>query len=305
MPDTLLQSIQEMGLFSAIRDSAPAYPILLWLHLAALIVWGGMMLMTDLRFLGYGFSSDSVSGLIDGLRWPKRISFLIAGVCGLLLFGAKAGQYANNPWFWIKMLLLALLAANAWLLRRGHTADRLKLAGGLSLVLWMAAIGAARGPATVKDIMKSMVDPSADLLFGSVKIVSDDLGLREVQPRTDEEWKDVGARVQVLLDAPEFLSSPGRRAARPRDRAQSPQVENEPAEVQALMDADHADFELHARKLHDAASVVMQAVEAKDKDALFRSLNGVDVACERCHLRYWYPKDKRALEAAREAGILE
>jgi hypothetical protein len=49
----------------------------------------------------------------------------------------------------------------------------------------------------------------------------------------------------------------------------------------------------------------MKAVEAKDKDALLIGLDAIDKACESCHLRYWYPKDKRAQEAAKQDGIIE
>jgi hypothetical protein len=299
-----LQRIEEAGFFSQIRDSAYAYPILLWLHIAALIAWGGMMLVTDLRFLGLALRNASAAEIVEGLRWPKRLTFIAAALGGALLFGAKAGQYAYNPWFWVKITLVVLLAANYLILRRRPNRN-MALAGGLSLLLWMGALGAARGPATVKDIMHSMVDPSGDFLFHSVQMISDERGIREIAPQTDEQWQDVRTRVRVLLEAPEILSAPSRRAARPRDRSKNPAVENEPAEVQKLLDADRADFARRARKLGDAASVAMQAVDAKDKDALLRALDGIDKACEVCHLRYWYPKDRKAVEAARAAGILE
>ena len=48
-----------------------------------------------------------------------------------------------------------------------------------------------------------------------------------------------------------------------------------------------------------------RAVDAKDKDALFSALNDIDQACEGCHVRYWYPNDQRAVQGAKEAGILE
>jgi hypothetical protein len=35
-----------------------------------------------------------------------------------------------------------------------------------------------------------------------------------------------------------------------------------------------------------------------------QGLVGIDQACEVCHLRYWYPRDQRAQEAAKAAGIL-
>ncbi len=307
-----LQRIEETGFFSQIRESAYAYPVLLWLHILALVVWGGLILVTDQRLLGLRPGRDAITDLVTALRWPKRISLTIAALCGILLFGAKAAEYAYNPWFWGKLTLLVLLAANYLLLRRGVFAQpspdqpgRSRLAACLSVVLLVGAIAAARGPATIKDIMHSMVDPSGDFLFQSVQKISDDQGIREIAPRTDAQWDDVGQRAQVLMDVQDLLSAPNLRAARPRDRSLNPGVENQPAAVQALVDAHRADFALRARNLHDAGEVAMRAVEAHDKDGLWQALNGIDRACEGCHVRYWYPNDERAVEAAREAGIIE
>jgi hypothetical protein len=107
----------------------------------------------------------------------------------------------------------------------------------------------------------------------------------------------------VLLEAPNLLQ--GRRAARPRDRSKNPEVESEPEDIQKLLDAESSTFIRRAQRLHDAASVAMKAVDAKDKDALLLGLDGIDKACESCHLRYWYPKDKRAQEAAKQDGLVE
>ena len=48
--------------------------------------------------------------------------------------------------------------------------------------------------ATIKDIMDSMVDPSAEFLFDSVAMVADEHGITEKAPQTDEEWKEVRRR---------------------------------------------------------------------------------------------------------------
>jgi hypothetical protein len=71
------------------------------------------------------------------------------------------------------------------------------------------------------------------------------------------------------------------------------------------LNADRPSFIRRARRLHDAASLAIQAVDAKDKEALFHAIDGIDKACENCHLHYWYPNDKRAQEAAKEDGITE
>ena len=92
-------------------------------------------------------------------------------------------------------------------------------------------------------------------------------------------------------------------AARPKDQSNNPPVENEPEEIQKLLDSGRPDFIRRAQRLQNAASVAMKAVAAKDKDALLLALDGIDRACESCHLRYWYPNDVRAQEVAKAAGI--
>ena len=178
-----------------------------------------------------------------------------------------------------------------------------KLAATLSLLLWIGVVWAARGPATIKDIMHSMVDPSGDFLFRSVQTIADEHGVREIAPHTDAEWENVRERFMILREAPSLLQ--GRRAARPTDRSKNPEVESEPEDIQKLLDTDGSTFIRRAQRLQDAASVAIKAVDAKDKDALLLGLDGIDKACESCHLRYWYPKDKRAREAAKQDGVVE
>jgi hypothetical protein len=283
-----------------------AYPILLSVHIVALIFVGGMVLVTDLRLLGVGMRNYKASDLVNGLRGLKRVGFVLAAVSGLLLVGAKAEQYRfnpNYPWFWVKIALLGLIGVNCLAFRRAPDDSKAKLGAGLSILLWIGVICAARGPASVKDVMHSMVDPSGDFLFHSVRTISDEDGIREIAPQTAAQWEDVRQHLLVLSKAPNLL--PGRRAARPRDRSKNPEVESEPEDIQKLLDTDSATFLIRARKLQDAAGVALKAVDAKDKDALLLGLDAIDKACESCHLRYWYPKDKRAHEAAKQDGVVE
>jgi hypothetical protein len=289
-----------MDFFVYIRGSAYAYPILLSMHVVAIVLGGGMVAATDLRLLGLGMRNNSASDLVNGLRAPKRVAFAFAAASGALLFGANPEQYLHNPWFGIKAALLLLTVANYLAFWR---AGKLKLAAALSLLLWIGVIGAARGPATVKDIMHSMVDPSGDFLFHSVQTISDEQGVRELAPHTETEWEDVRQHLLVLYDVPNLLE--GRRAARTRDRSKNPQVESQPEDIQKLLEADPSTFLQRAQKLREAASFAMTAVDAKDKDALRLGLDRIDKACESCHLRYWYPNDKRAHEAAKQEGIVE
>ena len=148
--------------------------------------------------------------------------------------------------------------------------------------------------------MDSMVDPSADFLFESVATIGDEQGIREIAPRTDEEWQEVRRRAIVLLEAPNLLIMQGRAVAGPTDTSQNPAIELQPEQIQALIDADRPAFIERARSLQDAAMLALKASEAKNKDALFAASERIDKACENCHLKYWYPNDQRAQDAARQ-----
>jgi hypothetical protein len=155
---------------------------------------------------------------------------------------------------------------------------------------------------TIKDIMDSRVDPAGDYLFESVVQSSDAKGIHQKQPHTAKQWAEVRHQLQVLIDAPDLLTAPGRKAAHQEDRSRNAQVENQPEQIQRLMDSQHPDFVIRAGRLRDAAKIGMTAAKAKDSKALFKAISGIDKACESCHLHYWYPNDKRAHQAALEEG---
>jgi hypothetical protein len=278
-----------------------AYLAILALHMAALALFGGMVLVTDLRLLGIGMRSYSVEELVNGLRVPKRIGFVLAVVSGALLFGFHPEQNLNNRWFWTKIALLLLLGVNYFLLERDLRSP--KLAGGLSLVLWTGVIFAGRGPATIKDIMHSMIDPSGDYVFESVKQIGDEHGSHQQAPQTAADWDDLRRRLAILQEAPSLLN--GRQAARPRDRSRNPQSESQPEQIEQALDADRPSLLRRARMLQNAAALAMRSVDAKDTKALLQTIDSIDKACENCHLHYWYPNDKRAQQAAKEDGVTD
>jgi hypothetical protein len=155
---------------------------------------------------------------------------------------------------------------------------------------------------TIKDLMDSRVDPAGDFLFESVVTSSDAKGIHHKAPHTARQWAEVRRQIQILIDAPDLITLPGRKAARPEERSRNPAVENQPEQVERLINAQRADFVVRAGRLRDAAKVAMKAADAKDPKALFKAISGIDKACESCHLHYWYPNDKRAHQAAQEEG---
>lgn len=153
---SLTQSIANTDLFTAVRESRLVYPALLATHLATISAFGGMILMTDLRLLGLVMRDTPVSDFVNQLRVWKRAGFVIMVTCGVLLAGSKLNEYYVNPYFQIKMSLLAFTGVHAMVFRRRVYSDAAeidratmmpgvaKLAGGLSLVLWLGIMCAGR-----------------------------------------------------------------------------------------------------------------------------------------------------------------
>jgi hypothetical protein len=148
-----------------------------------------------------------------------------------------------------------------------------------------------RPTSTVKDIMDSIVDPSADVVWDSVEVVVTAQGTEERAPKTDDEWKEVRRRAVSIIEASNMLLVPGRHIARPGEKAENPQIELPPEQIETMVNADRAQWTTLAHGLHDAATEALKAIDARDKTALLYSGDGLDRACENCHLKYWYPPD--------------
>ena len=157
--------------------------------------------------------------------------------------------------------------------------------------------------ATIKDLMDAMVDPSAEYLFDNIVEIVDEKGIIDKTPKTDDEWKEVRRRAVMLVEAPNLLVAPGRKVAKPGEKAEYPEVELHPEQIQKMIDDDRDAFVRRAKRLQDAATLALKAIDARDKKDLFAKLGDVDKACESCHLHYWYPNDKRAKAAAKEEGV--
>ena len=148
--------VQNLEFFSYLRSSGYTFPAILALHLCAISLFGAMIVATDLRLLGWGFRRSSIAAVVDQLRIPKRIGFLLAATCGFLLFCSKAEDYYYNIFFRIKISLFILVAVHALVFRASvynkpaeldgpfGAPVRAKLAAGLSLCLWTCILCAGR-----------------------------------------------------------------------------------------------------------------------------------------------------------------
>lgn len=145
---------------------------------------------------------------------------------------------------------------------------------------------------TIRDVMNSIVDPSADFLWNSVSTIITAKGVERKMPRTDEEWKEVHNRSIALVEATNLLLIPNRHVAREGENADNPDIERAPKDIEAMMTKDRATFLNRIAGLRQAALKMLAAVDAKDVMAVEDAGDTLDKACENCHMTYWYLPDK-------------
>lgn len=144
--------------------------------------------------------------------------------------------------------------------------------------------------ATIKELMDSTVDPSADALWDSVAVVSSKSGEEERKPRTPEEWLAVRRHAITLLEATNLLVMEGRHAA--PAGTQPGEGELSPQQIDHRIASDRAAFIQFAHGLHATATRALSAIDNRDSEALFQAGGDIDAACEACHVTYWYPNQK-------------
>ena len=110
--------IQSIGFLTYIRESGYTYPMILSTHLATIAIFGGMILMTDFRILGWAMKEVPVSEVYGQLRRWKQIGFVIMVTMGLLLATSEMDKYYGNPYFLMKLSLLLLVAVHAIVFRK-------------------------------------------------------------------------------------------------------------------------------------------------------------------------------------------
>jgi hypothetical protein len=152
---SISHDIQNSGLFTAVRQSGLFYPSVLATHLTCIAIFGGMILMTNLRLLGLALKHTPAGTVIESTRGWKRLGFVIMVTCGVLLAGSHLDKYYPNPYFQLKLSLLVLTGIhglifhrgvyyNASLDRKGKLPVQAKLAGGSSLILWLSVLTCGR-----------------------------------------------------------------------------------------------------------------------------------------------------------------
>ena len=114
---------------------------------------------------------------------------------------------------------------------------------------------------SVKQIMKGIVGPAANVVFMSVSATVTKAGIEEKAPHTNEEWEAVGNSALALAEAGNLLMMEGRAV-------------------------DKGEWIKMSQAMIDAAKVALKATEAKSADDVLASGDAINVSCDNCHRRY-------------------
>jgi len=135
-----------------IRNSEYAFPMIEFVHLAALAVIGGAVLIVDMRLLGFGLKKTSVAGLArDAQPWVTG-SLIVMLLTGIALYTSEATKCYASVAFWIKMVSLLLAMIFTYTIKKRVAAGDEKTfsqaagrtVGVVSLALWFGVAWGGR-----------------------------------------------------------------------------------------------------------------------------------------------------------------
>jgi hypothetical protein len=134
-------------------------------------------------------------------------------------------------------------------------------------VVTMGACGCAPAPppfnavADVKQLMESVVEPSADLYWDAVGTIVDAKGSHDFEPQTAEEWEAVRNAAYVVAESGNLLMIGSRVKG-------------------------GGDWMTMARAMTESGRRAIRAAEERDPAAVFDAGGVMYEACTNCHAKY-------------------
>jgi uncharacterized protein DUF6644 len=150
-----LIALEQSALGAAIRQSVWAYPTANVGHILALTLFAGSVAMMDARLLG-AFAAAPPAAIVRPARRMAIAALALMAATGFMLFTAEASHVALNRVFQIKAGLIALGITNALLVARpldraleatpafAPLPGRVRLAGGISVAIWVSVAACGR-----------------------------------------------------------------------------------------------------------------------------------------------------------------
>jgi hypothetical protein len=156
MFQNFFQWLHDTPLADAVRANEMLFPWFESVHVLAITLVLGSIVVVDLRLLGVASRNRPVTRLIREVLPVTWVAFAVAVITGGTLFTSNAIEYAKNFPFQMKMLLLVIAGLNMvafhFLTYRSvaqwdeaaTTPTAARVAGGLSITLWLAIVAFGR-----------------------------------------------------------------------------------------------------------------------------------------------------------------
>jgi hypothetical protein len=158
------------------------------------------------------------------------------------------------------------------------------------------------GTFSIREVMTYIIDPTADYIWDATGADVTAAGIVEHRPETDEDWDVVVRGVVSVAEGAALLKTP-RPVAPADDFVSKNPGELPPAEIQALIDKERGVFNAYADAMRDEALKILEIVKARDVERLTVAGDDLDRTCESCHLHFWYPGDREAVERDRGSRV--
>jgi hypothetical protein len=148
--------VEDSAIADAIRENDLLFPTIESVHVVAICLVVGSILVLDLRLLGLASIQRPVSRLVSAILPVTWGAFALAAGSGFLLFLSNATKYLANGCFIAKMLLICAAGVNMLVFHWVSARDlpqwekdtspplRARLAGALSILLWIAVVACGR-----------------------------------------------------------------------------------------------------------------------------------------------------------------
>jgi hypothetical protein len=152
----LIAHFENSAIAESIREDDTLFPFIESVHVVAICLVVGSILVLDLRLLGLASLHRPVNRLTGAIMPVTWSAFAIAAASGALLFISAATKYLANSYFDAKMVLIGVAGLNMIVFHAVTARDlprwekdpspplRARLAGALSILLWVAVVACGR-----------------------------------------------------------------------------------------------------------------------------------------------------------------
>ena len=135
-----------------IAESTWLFPTIESVHVVALVLVVGSIMLVDLRLLSLSSLNIRVKQLFDEILPLTWSAFAVAAASGLLLFSSRAVEYYGNFPFRVKMVLLTCAGLNMLVFhlttyravqeweQQQPFPQHARAAGALSLLFWISIV---------------------------------------------------------------------------------------------------------------------------------------------------------------------